>query len=177
MIHRFFSKPHPVKSILKPLFPQGLRKRLRERMLSALRNRNLTKPPFPAEVRRQLAEEYGEDVPKLQAHSTGSMEVATVEPAKNGKAWATPPVTSSPCPAHAPARSSPFSAISIAVCNDVGFPTGVLGLMRRHRMSGSLAFALEAGHPVSGSTAMHTAVNSPFRVKGLQHRLAVRAEG
>ncbi len=65
-LYNFINRPHPAKSVFKPLFPQGMRKRLRERLLNALRNRNLTKPPFPVEVRRQLAEEYREDVLKLQ---------------------------------------------------------------------------------------------------------------
>lgn len=66
VLYNFLNRPHPVKSVFKPLFPKELRRRLRARSLNALRNRYLAKPPFPVEVRQQLAEEYKEDVLKLQ---------------------------------------------------------------------------------------------------------------
>ncbi len=65
-LYEFLNRTHPVKSILKPLLPQETRRRLRERLLNALRNQNLTKPPFPVVVRRQLVEGYREDILKLQ---------------------------------------------------------------------------------------------------------------
>ncbi len=64
--HAFLLKPNPIKTVLKPLFPKKLRRRLVEASLNALRNRNLVKPPFPEEVRRDLVEGYREDVLKLQ---------------------------------------------------------------------------------------------------------------
>lgn len=65
-LYEFLHRPHPVKSIFKPLLPHESRRRLRERLLNALRNQNLTKPPFPLEIQRQLEEVYREDVLKLQ---------------------------------------------------------------------------------------------------------------
>jgi len=65
-LYTFLMRPHPLKSILKPLFPSGLRRRLLESTVNAIRNRNLAKPPFPAEVRRQLIGAYTEDILRLQ---------------------------------------------------------------------------------------------------------------
>jgi hypothetical protein len=65
-LHTFLMRPHPLKSILKPLLPSGLRRRLLERTVNEIRNRNLAKPPFPIEVRRQLIETYREDIRRLQ---------------------------------------------------------------------------------------------------------------
>ncbi|QIN80901.1 sulfotransferase [Rubrobacter marinus] len=65
-LHRFLLRPNPVKSALKPFFPKGLRRRMVEGSLNALRNRNLVKPPFPDEVRRGLIEGYREDISKLE---------------------------------------------------------------------------------------------------------------
>ena len=61
-LYAILRKPHPIKSVLKPLLPKGLRRRV----LLNLQNRLLVKPPFPAEVRRNLTEAYREDVVKLQ---------------------------------------------------------------------------------------------------------------
>lgn len=63
IIHAFLSKPHPIKSLLKPLIPV----KLRQRLVVTLRNQNLAKPEFPTAVRRELVELYREDILKLQA--------------------------------------------------------------------------------------------------------------
>lgn len=65
-LHLFLLRPHPVKSIFKPLLPRKMRRPLLEGLTNAIRNRNLAKPPFPVEVRRQLTEVYREDILKLQ---------------------------------------------------------------------------------------------------------------
>ncbi len=62
-LHSFIRQSHPVKSVFKPLVPE----RLRLRIKTNLRNRNLRQPPpLSAEVREELAEAYREDVVKLQ---------------------------------------------------------------------------------------------------------------
>ena len=66
-LHALLVKPHPIKTALKPLFPEALRRRTVKRLLDGIRSRNLVKPPFPAEVRRHLIETYREDILKLQA--------------------------------------------------------------------------------------------------------------
>ncbi len=65
-LHNFFLHPHPIKSVVKPFLPQTVRARMRERLVNPLRNRILTKPAFPMQVRRQLTEAYREDISKLQ---------------------------------------------------------------------------------------------------------------
>ena len=63
LVHSLLRGRNPVKTALKPLLPEGLRRKL----LVDLQRRNLEKaPPIPPEVRRSLAEEYREDVSKLQ---------------------------------------------------------------------------------------------------------------
>ena len=53
---------NPLKSALRPLVP----KKFRRKLLMNMQNRILVKPPVPERERRQLVEEYGEDVTKLQ---------------------------------------------------------------------------------------------------------------
>ena len=63
LVHSLLRGRNPVKTVLKPLLPEGLRKKL----LVDLQRRNLEKaPPIPPEVRRGLLEEYCEDILKLQ---------------------------------------------------------------------------------------------------------------
>jgi hypothetical protein len=63
LVHSLLRGRNPVKAALKPLLPEGLRKKL----TVDLQRRNLEKaPPIPPEVRRELVEEYREDVLKLQ---------------------------------------------------------------------------------------------------------------
>jgi sulfotransferase family protein len=62
-------KPHnPVKTILRPLLPAGLRWRLSTSLLyTRLKNWTVTKPPpLPPEIRGELTDLYREDVLKLQ---------------------------------------------------------------------------------------------------------------
>ncbi|CAN5645759.1 sulfotransferase [soil metagenome] len=65
-VHQFLIKPHPVKSVLKPIVPKNLRRGAIERLVNGIRNQNLVKPPFPTEVREQLVEDYREDIQKLE---------------------------------------------------------------------------------------------------------------
>jgi hypothetical protein len=65
-LHGFLLRPHPVKSVFKPFLPLRLRRPLLDRLLNTLRNRNLAKPSFTVELRRQLTEAYREDILKLQ---------------------------------------------------------------------------------------------------------------
>lgn len=64
VLNKFLVKPHPIKSILKPFLPEGVRRSL---MVSLKNRRNMDKPPrLPLELRRQLIEVYREDILKLQ---------------------------------------------------------------------------------------------------------------
>ena len=64
LVHSLLRGRNPVKTALKPLLPEPLRKKL----LVDLQRRNLEKaPPIPPQTRRGLVEEYREDVLKLQA--------------------------------------------------------------------------------------------------------------
>jgi sulfotransferase family protein len=65
-LHAFLIRSNPVKSLVKPLLPEGLRRRLVPLVLNPLQERTLVRPPLPVEVRRQLTELYKEDVLKLQ---------------------------------------------------------------------------------------------------------------
>ena len=63
LIHSLLRGRNPLKTVLKPLLPEGLRKKL----LVDLQRRNLEKaPPISPEVRHALVEGYREDVLKLQ---------------------------------------------------------------------------------------------------------------
>ncbi len=63
LVHSLLRGRNPIKTVVKPLLPEGLRKKL----LVDLQRRNLSKaPPIPPEVRRALVEGYREDVSKLQ---------------------------------------------------------------------------------------------------------------
>jgi len=56
-------RPNPLKSVLKPLLPEGLRGRISE----GLQRRNLAKaPPMEPEVRGRLVELYRDDVARVQ---------------------------------------------------------------------------------------------------------------
>jgi hypothetical protein len=62
-IQKFLTKPHALKSMLKLLLPQSARRG----MISRLQSFNLTKPPpLDPKLRRQLTEEYRDDIVKLQ---------------------------------------------------------------------------------------------------------------
>lgn len=62
VMHTFLTKPNPIKTILKPFFPA----RLRQRIVTSLKNRNLVKPELSPEIRKQLLQVYREDIMKLQ---------------------------------------------------------------------------------------------------------------
>jgi hypothetical protein len=62
-LHSLLRGQNPVKTVLKPVIPE----RLRRRVMTNLQNRNLTRAPgMPPEVRRGLVDRYREDVLKLQ---------------------------------------------------------------------------------------------------------------
>ena len=62
-LHQFLTQSNPIKSLLHPLLPS----KLRQRFALKLRELNLDKKPqLLPEVRRQLIEEYREDILKLQ---------------------------------------------------------------------------------------------------------------
>ena len=66
-LDEFLRRPSPVKDALKMHLPARLRWRL-SRAFDSLKTRNLSEPPaVQPEVRRQLIEEYREDILKLQA--------------------------------------------------------------------------------------------------------------
>ncbi|PLS83629.1 MAG: sulfotransferase [Actinobacteria bacterium] len=57
------TRRNPLKTVLKPLLPKGLRRRISV----GIQNRNLTPaPPLPPEVRKELVELYREDILALQ---------------------------------------------------------------------------------------------------------------
>jgi hypothetical protein len=62
-LHSFLRGPHPIKSAAKPFVPEGVRTRL----VTILRNRNLSRPPrLSPEVRGRLVGEYREDILRLE---------------------------------------------------------------------------------------------------------------
>jgi hypothetical protein len=62
-LHGFLRRPHPVKSAAKPFVPEVVRVRL----VTILRNRNLSRPPrLSPEVRGWLVGEYREDILRLE---------------------------------------------------------------------------------------------------------------
>jgi hypothetical protein len=62
-LHELVKRPNVVKSFLKPLLPEGARKRLSVNV----QNWNLEKaPPLPGEVRREFAQTCREDILALQ---------------------------------------------------------------------------------------------------------------
>lgn len=61
-IKELINNPNPMKSILKPFLP----KQLREYLKSYLKEKNTFKPKLELDVRRQLIEEYRDDILKLQ---------------------------------------------------------------------------------------------------------------
>ena len=62
VIDVFLNQSNPIKSILKILIPTILRQRL----ANNLREKNLTKPTISLELRKQLIQEYTEDILKLE---------------------------------------------------------------------------------------------------------------
>lgn len=54
--------PNPIQTVLKPLLPTKLRRKL----VSKVKKKNLTKPSLKPEIRQQLIESYREETLKLQ---------------------------------------------------------------------------------------------------------------
>jgi hypothetical protein len=61
-LHELLSKQNFLKTSVKAIMPQGLRRKL----AMNLKNANLVKPEFSLEIRKQLIEIYREDILKLQ---------------------------------------------------------------------------------------------------------------
>ena len=62
-LHRILTNPNPAKSLLGPLFPIGLRARIRSKLMDL----NLTeRPRLSPETRSHFIEEYREDILELQ---------------------------------------------------------------------------------------------------------------
>ena len=62
VLHTFLSKKNPIKMILKPILPVGLRQRIRIKFM----NRNLTKSQLSPAIRKQLIDIFRDDILKLQ---------------------------------------------------------------------------------------------------------------
>jgi hypothetical protein len=61
--YRFLTKPHPIKTILRPLLPA----QTREQIVQGLKERSVTpRPPVPAEIRAALIKEYRKDILHLE---------------------------------------------------------------------------------------------------------------
>ena len=54
LMHQILTKPNPIKTILKPLFPQKLRQKIQ--------HNNLTKPQLSSQIRQELTELYRKDI-------------------------------------------------------------------------------------------------------------------
>lgn len=61
-LDRFLSGAGPLKAVIKPLLPEGLRRRLTGR----LQRLNLTRPTLGPALRQHLIEEYRDDILRLQ---------------------------------------------------------------------------------------------------------------
>lgn len=61
-IHRFLTKPHAIKTMLKPLVPTSLSQQLKRNWT----NQNLSKPQLLPEVRSHLIPVFQDDILKLQ---------------------------------------------------------------------------------------------------------------
>jgi hypothetical protein len=54
LLHQFLTKPNPLKSLLKPLFPQSMRQKIQ--------HENLITPKLTSEIREQLKQVYREEI-------------------------------------------------------------------------------------------------------------------
>jgi Sulfotransferase family len=64
LLPRLILRRNPVKTVLRPLFPQGLR----QRISVSLKSRSLVEPPpLAPEVRRELLEVYWDNILKLES--------------------------------------------------------------------------------------------------------------
>lgn len=61
-LHTLLTKKNPIKRVIRPFFPEGLRRRIRNKFM----NRNLVKPALAPALRKQLINVYREDILKLQ---------------------------------------------------------------------------------------------------------------
>lgn len=61
-LHIFFTRPNAVKSVLERVIPERVRWRIRLGFI----HRNLIKKQLPSDVRKQLLQDYREDILKLQ---------------------------------------------------------------------------------------------------------------
>ncbi|MHC5035157.1 MAG: sulfotransferase domain-containing protein, partial [Planctomycetota bacterium] len=63
-LFRLIMRPNPIKSAIKPLLPERLRKRVKTFVTA--NPWSLRRPPLPAEVRRELVQGYRADILRLQ---------------------------------------------------------------------------------------------------------------
>lgn len=61
-VNTLLNRPNPIKAVLKPLLPTGIRKRIADN----LKQRNQGKPKLSDKTRKQLISIYREDILKLQ---------------------------------------------------------------------------------------------------------------
>ncbi|MDJ1172835.1 sulfotransferase family protein [Roseofilum capinflatum] len=61
-VNTLLNRPNPIKAVLKPLLPTGLRKRI----ATNLKQRNQGKPKLPDQTRKQLINIYRQDILQLQ---------------------------------------------------------------------------------------------------------------
>lgn len=61
-LNRFLSQSHPIKTFFKPLLPR----KLRNQLLTSLKNQNLNKPQIPSGIREQLQPIFRKDILQLQ---------------------------------------------------------------------------------------------------------------
>jgi len=61
-LNAYLTKPDPFKQFLERIIPEPLRRYIRINLI----NRNLVKPPLSPELRKQLTEDFREDILKLQ---------------------------------------------------------------------------------------------------------------
>lgn len=66
-VHTYLLKPDAVKAAIKPFIPLRLRRSVIASLVGRIRTRNLVKPSYPEEVRARLAEDYRDDILKLEA--------------------------------------------------------------------------------------------------------------
>lgn len=61
-LHQMLTKPNPIRSFLRPLFPKAMRQQIK----SFLKEKNKTKPQLDPQIRAQLIQDYKDDILKLQ---------------------------------------------------------------------------------------------------------------
>jgi hypothetical protein len=63
VLRNMFFRPNPIKAVILPLIPRGIRMKLRNGLISAVRR---AAPPMDPAIRESLYREYAEDIANLQ---------------------------------------------------------------------------------------------------------------